>query len=80
MVGTILDEFKRMGGDCRILVMPDHATPISVRTHTTDPVPFAICGTDIEPDEALVFTENAARSSAFKFDSGHALVKYLIEL
>jgi 2,3-bisphosphoglycerate-independent phosphoglycerate mutase len=39
VVGRLLD---RLGDDCKIAVLPDHRTPISVKTHTDDPVPFAI--------------------------------------
>jgi 2,3-bisphosphoglycerate-independent phosphoglycerate mutase len=41
VVGGILKGMERLG-DYRILVLPDHPTPISVRTHTEDPVPFVI--------------------------------------
>jgi 2,3-bisphosphoglycerate-independent phosphoglycerate mutase len=39
MVGTIMETFKGI-----IAVLPDHPTPIRVKTHTPDPVPFAIRG------------------------------------
>jgi 2,3-bisphosphoglycerate-independent phosphoglycerate mutase len=39
MVGTILESF-----DGRIAVLPDHPTPIRAKTHTADPVPFAVRG------------------------------------
>ena len=77
VVGTIWEEFKARK-DFRIIVLPDHATPISVRTHTTDPVPFAICGEGIESDGASVFTETAARGSNLIFKEGHPIMKYLI--
>lgn len=41
VVGTVLEGLKDIG-DCRVLLMPDHATPIEERTHTADPVPFVI--------------------------------------
>ncbi len=77
VVGTIWEEFKARK-DFRIMVLPDHATPISVRTHTTDPVPFAICGDGVDPDGASVFTETAARGSSFVFKEGWRLMKHLI--
>lgn len=77
VVGTIWEEFKERE-DFRIMVLPDHATPISVRTHTTDPVPFAICGQGIDTDGACVFTERAAKTSEVVFKEGHALMKALI--
>ncbi|MGB2706187.1 MAG: cofactor-independent phosphoglycerate mutase [Candidatus Omnitrophota bacterium] len=77
VVGTIWEEFKKRN-DFRIMVLPDHATPISVRTHTTDPIPFAVCGEGVEPDRACVFTEAAARATRFTIREGWLLMKYLI--
>ena len=77
VVGTIWEEFKRRK-NFRIMVLPDHATPIAKRTHAVDPIPFAVCGQDIEPDAASVFTETAAKQSQFMIKEGHLLMKYLI--
>lgn len=41
VVGTVLKGVKKFG-DFRVIVLPDHATPISIKTHASDPVPFAI--------------------------------------
>lgn len=77
VVGTIWEEFKKRE-DFRMMVLPDHATPISIRTHAIDPIPFAICGKDIKPDAACVFTEAAARATKFTISEGWLLMKYLI--
>ena len=42
IVSVILEHYKRSGGEFSLMVLPDHATPLSLRTHTRDPVPFAI--------------------------------------
>jgi 2,3-bisphosphoglycerate-independent phosphoglycerate mutase len=78
VVGTIWRQYKSRG-DFRILVLPDHATPIAKRTHTADPIPFVICGRGIKPDGACVFTEPAARATRFNIGHGHLLMKYLIQ-
>jgi len=78
VVGTILNEFKDKNVDFKILVMPDHATPISLKTHTLDAVPVAIYGKDIPSDEIKVFTENAARASKLSFKNGHEIMEYFI--
>ncbi len=77
VVGKIWGEFKKKK-NFRIMVLPDHATPISCRTHTIDPIPFAICGEDITPDGAHVFTEAASRAAKFNVGEGWLLMKYLI--
>ena len=45
--------------------MPDHATPISIKTHSSDPVPFTIAGSGIEPDEVERFDELAAQRGEY---------------
>jgi len=77
VVGTIWKAFRKKE-DFRIMVLPDHATPIACRTHTIDPIPFAMCGKDVEKDSACVFTENAAKTSKFYLGDGHVLMKKLI--
>ena len=78
VVGTILNEFKD-AGDVRIMVLPDHATPISVRTHTSDEIPFAVFGKGIEPDQTNVFSERAALATNLVFKSGSSLMEYFIK-
>ncbi len=41
VVGRVLDSMDQFG-DCSIMVLPDHPTPLSLRTHSADPVPFAM--------------------------------------
>ena len=65
-------------GDYRMMVLPDHPTPIAKRTHTSDPVPFAICGKGISPDDVTVFTESSAKAGSMKIDHGHELMSFLL--
>jgi len=78
VVGTIWKAFKSRN-DCRILVLPDHATPIEKRTHVSDPIPFAICGAGIKPDDACVFTEKAARATKYSVNNAYTLMGHLIK-
>lgn len=63
----------------RILVLPDHATPLKLRTHTTDPVPFAWCGQGITPDKAEIFSEREAARSSLRFSYGYRLIDRFIK-
>jgi 2,3-bisphosphoglycerate-independent phosphoglycerate mutase len=56
IVAPMLDALQRFPS-WRLLVMPDHPTPCRVKTHTREPVPFALAGSDIEPDACSVFDE-----------------------
>lgn len=78
VVGTVLEHFKASGEDFRILVLADHATPISLRTHARDNVGFAMYGTDIEPGDIVYFNEREARSSKFRIDRGYQLLEFFI--
>ncbi|MFH1380661.1 MAG: phosphoglycerate mutase, partial [Candidatus Omnitrophota bacterium] len=77
VVGTIWKEYKERK-DFRIMVLPDHATPISCRTHTTDPVPFAVSGDGISSDGACVYSEPAAKAAKLYFPEGHLLMGHLV--
>ncbi|MBI4308745.1 MAG: cofactor-independent phosphoglycerate mutase [Candidatus Omnitrophica bacterium] len=78
VVGTVL---KRLGKDAnmRILVAPDHPTPVAKRTHTRAPVPFVIYGGGISPNGVAEFSESAATKIGLKFKSGEELIKYFLQ-
>jgi 2,3-bisphosphoglycerate-independent phosphoglycerate mutase len=78
VVGAILNAFKRKK-NFRILVLPDHATPISVKTHTSDIVPFGIFGKDIVGRGFLNYSEKEAEKSDLYFEKGHELMEYFIK-
>ena len=65
IVGPVVEGLQESGQDWRVLLLPDHATPISIKTHSRDPVPFTITGTGIEPDEVQCFDEQAAQRGAY---------------
>lgn len=55
----------------RILVMPDHPTPVAVRTHVAEPVPFLLWGPGFAADTAERFTEKEAQKSGLLIPQGH---------
>lgn len=77
VVGGLLKAFARRD-DFRLLVLPDHATPIPVRTHVDDPVLFAMCGAGITPDNASCFTEKEAEGSGVMIEEGHELMNTFV--
>lgn len=79
VVGALMKYFKDIK-DWRVMVLSDHSTPISVKSHVADSVPIAICGKGIDPDEAAVFTEKAARASRLSFEKGHKIMDYFLKL
>ena len=66
VVGTILNGVNAMTEDVTILVMPDHPTPVHLRTHTSEPIPFAIYSTnEQQPDNARAFNEVDVRAGSY---------------
>jgi 2,3-bisphosphoglycerate-independent phosphoglycerate mutase len=57
-------------GEYRILVSPDHPTPIRTKTHSHGFVPFTICGAGIVPNSATTYDEVAAGRSKLAFEEG----------
>ncbi|MBU6391626.1 MAG: cofactor-independent phosphoglycerate mutase [Planctomycetota bacterium] len=77
IIGPILDARNKFR-DLRILVLPDHYTPIAKRTHTAESVPFAAYGTGIEKGIGLPYNEANAHSSGLHIKEGHRLIEHLI--
>jgi 2,3-bisphosphoglycerate-independent phosphoglycerate mutase len=60
--------------DFRLLLLPDHPTPIAVRTHTRAPVPFVIFGPGVPARGADGFFEAAAAATGHVIEEGHRLM------
>ena len=67
------------GEDFKIMILPDHPTPIRIRTHSSDPVPFLIYSSKAESDGVDTFNEDTAREKNFYVPNGHTLLELLIE-
>ncbi len=78
VVGTILEHFKKKTG-FRILILPDHATPVSLKTHTAEMVPFGIFGKNIVSRGFLNYSEKEAEKSELIFEKGFELMEYFIK-
>ena len=78
VVGPILAGLESLG-DCRVLMTPDHRTPIVRRTHSREPVPFVLWGTGIEADAMQAYSERAAEWGSMQVERGHVLMDYLTE-
>ena len=65
LVRPILEALPTIGEEVSIAVLPDHPTPISLRTHTAEPIPFCIYYPGIEPDGVQTFSETAAKQGSY---------------
>ncbi|MFP4053586.1 MAG: cofactor-independent phosphoglycerate mutase [Phycisphaerae bacterium] len=78
IVGPVLEHLQGTGEHWRILVLPDHPTPISIRTHTADPVPFAIAGEGVKAVVPAKFSEKDAAEADLHVDRGCDLMEYFL--
>ncbi len=65
IVKTIYEEVKTWQEPVCIAVLPDHPTPVEVRTHVSEPVPFAIWHPTITPDEVMQYDEVSCVNGAY---------------
>jgi 2,3-bisphosphoglycerate-independent phosphoglycerate mutase len=76
VVGAVLKHFKSLK-NYRILIIPDHLTPVAKRTHASDPVPFAICGKGIEPGGVTSFGETSAKAGGWFVEKAYEILPRL---
>ncbi len=68
----------RAQGDYRILVTPDHPTPLRTKTHSHGAVPLAIAGKGIGADEHTTYDDPTAARSKLAFDEGWRMMRYFV--
>ncbi|MFC1948960.1 2,3-bisphosphoglycerate-independent phosphoglycerate mutase, partial [Chloroflexota bacterium] len=66
------------GDSLRVLVMPDHPTPVEIRTHSPDPVPFMLWGGGFTHNGAGMFTEAEAAKTGLFVDPGYNIIDRLV--
>lgn len=77
VVGTILKNAAKLG-DFKILVLPDHPTPISLKTHTSDPVPFVLYDSRHTRDSGIKsYDEDSAKGSGLFVEDGFKLMEMM---
>ncbi|NLL92554.1 MAG: cofactor-independent phosphoglycerate mutase [Clostridiales bacterium] len=79
VIKVVYDAFKAKGVDFRMLVMPDHPTPISVRTHTSNPVPYMLYDSTDEKNETWNYNEKDGKASGNYIAEGHTIINHLFE-
>ena len=77
-VTPIIEYLRTSGERFKVLVVPDHRTPLSIRTHSSDPVPYLIYDSENETkvDEKKQFNEKSAYESGNHFEDGYRLTDY----
>ena len=79
VIKRVKEGLDKAGEDYRILVMPDHPTPIRLRTHTADPVPFMMYDSTKELGKSKAYNEREAKKSGVFEKDGYRLIDKLME-
>lgn len=80
ILGPLMKKLQEDGEDFRVLLMPDHPTPLAIRTHTADPVPFVIYdSTQDIGQHASRYTEALAQQTGYYVAKGCTLMDHLIK-
>lgn len=80
VVSFLKDELEKRSIDYRMMILPDHPTPIKLKTHTSDPVPYIIYdSTDNEKQRDLGYTEENAKSTGVYIEKGYTLMDKFLQ-
>lgn len=78
LVGTILEGISEWP-EHKLLIVPDHATPISIKTHNDEPVPFLVYKPGQAGESGYSFDEKSAAGGEFEFEQGWKLMEWFLE-
>ena len=79
VIGPAVEKLAAAGVDYRLLVLPDHPTPIRVRTHTSDSVPYLLYDSTEEKEGSRDYNEREGRAGGILVAEGHRLIDRLFE-
>lgn len=79
VIGPLTAALDQEKSPYRLLVMPDHPTPIRVRTHTADRVPYLLYDSTMSREETWNYNEKEARESGNFVPLGHKIIDKLLE-
>jgi 2,3-bisphosphoglycerate-independent phosphoglycerate mutase len=80
VIGPVVEKMKAAGEDFRLLVLPDHPTPISKRTHTSDSVPYMLYDSTVEQENLWNYNEAEAAKSGNYIQEGYTLMDKFLQL
>ncbi len=74
------DAERRFGDKVAVALLPDHPTPVALRTHTADPIPFAVYAPGLAPDSVQIFDEDAAKEGAYGVLEGRQFIDAFMQV
>lgn len=79
IVKPITEGLEAAGEDFRMLILPDHPTPICIRTHSSEPVPYVLYDSTCRQDNNWNYNEREAQASGNYVAEGHTVIDKLFE-
>lgn len=79
VIGPVTRALKEAGVDYRMLIMPDHPTPVHVRTHTADPVPYLIYDSTASVRGMESYSEKTGKETGIFVKDGYRLIDRLLQ-
>ncbi|MCR5221332.1 MAG: cofactor-independent phosphoglycerate mutase [Lachnospiraceae bacterium] len=79
VIGRVVHKLEEADIDFRMLVMPDHPTPICKRTHTSDPIPYMLYDSTEPGTQGLLYNEETGKNSGIYIENGYTLIDRLFE-
>ena len=78
VVGYLMNRFAETGTDYRMMILPDHPTPVCKRTHTGNPIPYLLYDSTHELIGNQAYNEASAKASGVFCEVGHELMDHLL--
>ncbi|MBR3791240.1 MAG: cofactor-independent phosphoglycerate mutase [Clostridia bacterium] len=78
VIGYLRNRLEKEGIDYKMLVLPDHPTPISLKTHVSDPVPYIIYNSVKETKNDRIYCEKTAKETGIYIDKGYELMSHFL--
>ncbi len=79
IIGPVTEALHASGTEFRMLVLPDHPTPVCVRTHTGSPVPYMLYDSTKAAAGADAYNERTGKASGILEEEGYTLIDHLME-
>jgi len=77
IIKPVMEKMEKAGAEYRMLLMPDHPTPIRCRTHTSDPVPYLLYDSRMRQSNSWSYNEEDAKKSGIEIFKGFTLIDRL---
>ena len=78
VIGPVVEGLEAAGEEFCLLVLPDHPTPVRVRTHTADSVPFLLYDSRVQEEHTWVYNEEEGRRAGLLVEKGYELMEMFL--